>query len=408
MIRLLLTILLILTSAVAVVAQDRKPMDRKTRVFAAVAYLSSGVPEQVEAAEIIVSRDALKYFEELKTLLPEQAISGRERLLRILASTTHESRISLFVDTLCNEESVRGERIVAYGTLGDVDQKQLLADVEQRIKKEDNSDWVVLQLCNILGTISIARAQGIAEDIAESAEEDSFISFAAEDAVLRSVLASSFAQPAWSRYQKRSESAPDCTLRELRELKARLSLPHAADREDAQIEFSELIDGDQHLLLACCRSKWREEALFGLSELSGRIKKDFQLTALMVMLDIATTGEQAVALEAVSTATTLNPPTSEELIILREFTASTTMQRLETVVEQLQRGGDLTQTRKLEEILTAKLRPLLLRRGPFEERTRKLMQSLESTRQQLSYLERLWAQGWRTEFRDDILGVERE
>ena len=75
----------------------------------------------------------------------------------------------------------------------------------------------------------------------------------AEDAVLRSVLASSFAQPAWARYQKRVDTAPVCTLRELRAIKARLSSPQAGEREDAQVEFSELVGGDQRILLACCR-----------------------------------------------------------------------------------------------------------------------------------------------------------
>jgi hypothetical protein len=383
-------------------------MDRKARVFAAVAYLSSNVPEQVEAAERIISRDAEEYFVELQAILTKQADSGRERLLRILAETEHEGRIALFVDTLCHEDSVRGERMVAYGTLGEVDQQALLADVEERLKADDRSNWVTLQLCSILGTISSARAQGLAEDIGDDADEGSLIAFAAEDAVLRSVLASSFAQPAWSRYQKRVDTAPACNLRELRSVKAGLSSPESGDREDAQIDFSELVGQDQRILLACCRSAWREEALFGLNELAGNISKDFQLPALLVMLDLATTGQQAVALEAVKTAISLNPPTSEELTGLREFVTASAMQRLESVVEKLQRGGDLTSTRKKEELLAAKLRPLLLRRGPFDERTRQLMSSLTEIRRQLASLEQLWAQGWRAEFRESILGTSDE
>ena len=408
MMRVMLTIFFLILTAVVAVGQERQPMDRKARLFAAVPYLSSNVPEQVEAAERIISRDAEEHFEELQAVLPEQADSGRERLLRILADTEHEARIALFVDTLCHEDSVRGERMVAYGTLGDVDQPALLVTVEERLKAEDNSNWVTLQLCSILGTISSARAQGLAEDVAENADEDSLIAFAAEDAVLRSVLASSFAQPAWSRYQKRVDAAPNCTLRELREVKSRLSSPESGDREDAQIDFSELVGSDQRILLACCRSAWREESLFGLNELAGNITKEFQLPALLVMLDLATTGQQAVALEAVKTAITLNPPTSEELTDLREYVTASAMQRLESVVEKLQRGGDLTSTRKKEELLAAKLRPLLLRRGPFDERTRQLMSRLTEIRRQLTGLERLWAQGWRDEFRTRILGTDDE
>lgn len=408
MTRLAFIIIMLLTTSCLVTAQDRKPMDRKTRLFAAVPYLSSGIPEQVEAAEKIISRDAKEQFVELRKLLDKQPAIGRERLLRILASTDHQARIVLFIDTLCDDKSGRGERIIAFRTLSDVDQSKLLVAVEERLGKKELSNWETIQCCYILGTIASARGQGLVEDIAENAENNPVLRFAAEDALLRSVLASSFAQPAWARYQKRFESAPKCTLSELRAVQSRLSSPAAGDREDAQVEFSELVDGDERLLLACSRSKWREEALFGLSELAGRVSRENQIPALLVLLNIATTGSQAVALEAVSTAITLNPPTSEELASLREFVARDGMKRLKIVVEQLQRGGDLAQARNRARKLAARLRPLMLRQGPFNPRVRRLIPQLASVRKQLSRLEAMWAEGWRKEFQADIMGISKK
>ncbi|MBK8207838.1 MAG: hypothetical protein IPK87_13770 [Planctomycetes bacterium] len=385
---------------VGVHAQDELPY---ARIEAALPYLSSSVPEQQLNAEQLVEQGASAHYEALEKALPGVRRPGRERLLRILADTDHARRIPMCTGMLCDRDAQRTERMIAWRALQKVRAEDLLKEIEQRLAAAPLDPYATMQLCALLGTLASARAQGVAEKLLEEAAAGSLAAFAAEDAALRSIFASSFAQPAWSRYQTRRAGAPKATLRELQDALDELALPRASDRAAADARLGELIGRDERVLLALARSPWVERAAFALRRLKADPPKELALAAQVVMLDLATTGEQTVALLAIDVGIAGRPPTADELAELRPVTGGDAIARLQAILEAMTEGGDLAGLRERNVRLSARLRPLLLRRGPMDAEARQLAAELQDVRRRLTALEQTWEQGWRREFQTDIL-----
>ena len=399
----------------SVLAQDDPPAAEEPsggpsweRLQDVLPYLSSRVPEQRLQAERLVEAGAEKHFESLVKELPAQPRRGREVLLRVLANTHHEGRAQLCLDTLCNRESRRAERTIASRGLKGAEADKLLGLIESRLDQPELELFQRVECCNLLGTLASARAQGVAEDVLEHAEPGSLLAFAAEDAVLRSTIASQFAQPAWSRYQARRASAPRMTLRELQESLDELALPHAVDRAAAELELAEALGKDVRVLLALARSPWPERASFALKQIEQLKGVELELASQAVMLDLVMTGEQTVALLAMDVAIAGTPPSDSDMEKLRPVIGVDSEARLEAILEGMGRGTDLAELRTRNRRLEAQLRPLLLRRGPFDPQVRTLFNELESVRVQLERVEALWAGGWRREFEAEILGTRQE
>lgn len=389
----------------AVSSQEAPALER---VEAVLPYLSSHVPEHRLQAEKIVEQGAEEHFNELLAKMPDQPRAGRETLLRILANTGHEGRVPLCLDTLSNHEARRAERIIASRALRNADQSRLLELIEKRLADEDLDPYRRAQYCTLLGTITSARAQGVAENVLDAAEEGSLLAFFAEDAVLRSTLDTAFAQPAWSRYQNRHPDAPEIRLRDLQRLFEDLAQPRAADRAMAEFELRDVIGDDVRVLLALARSPWPERASFALKRLEETRAGNFALASQAVMLDLVTTGEQTVALMAMDVAIAGAPPGDDEMEELRPMISSDSASRLEAILEGMSRGANLAELRSRHLRLRAKLRPLLLRRSAFDPEVRRLMNELASLRSSLQRLEEQWAGGWKREFEGEILGLSRE
>jgi hypothetical protein len=395
----LLALLLVLPFALAKsYAQEEPEFDDRL-----LTYLSSTVPEQQQKAERIIQGCAVEFYEHLEKKLPDLKSTGRERLLRILAATEHERRIPLCMKVLSNGDSRRAERILASSALRQVDSDKLLIRIEEQLATPDLAAYNRMQLCTLLGALSSARAQGIAEKLLEDAAPGSLTAFATEDAALRSTLDSTFAQPAWSRYQERHADAPKSTLRGLQSALDDLALPRAADRAAAEEKLRELIGNDERVLLALCRSRWPERAAFALRRLKVEPPRRLQVAAHVVVLDLALTGEQAVALLAMELGIASRPPTAAEMEDLRQAVSRDAVARIEAILEVMGHRGDLAELRLKNERLVAKLRPLLLRRGPADDEVRALQAELQNVRLRLDVLEKAWELGWRREFESEIL-----
>ena len=401
-------------------AQDEQPKPPETapkpdaaadepdweRLERALPYLSSSVPEHSLQAEQLIERGAEANFEALVEAMPSLPRRGREVLLRLLANTTHDGRVKLCLDVLCDRESRRTERTIASRALKSARQDDLLKLVEARLSEPELDEYRRIQCCTILGTITSARAQGLAEDVLAKAGKDALLAFASEDAVLRSTIETQFEQPAWSRYQGRHSAAPKMTLREFQTALDELALPRAADRARAENKLGGMIDGDVRVLLALARSPWPERAAFALKQLEDLQSQELQLATQSVMLDLVMTGEQTIALMAMDVAIAGSPPTDSEMEVLRPVISVDSEARLEAILEGMARGSDLADLRMQRRRLEASLRPLLQRRSAFDQEVRVLIQRFESIRDQLEMVEAQWAGGWRREFETEILGTK--
>lgn len=397
-------------AALGVMSAQQNPVtdiapDGFAKIVSALPYLSSHVPEQRLQAEQIIEQNAEEYFEQLLKKLDDQPRAGRETLLRILANTEHEGRVKLCMDTLCNHEARRSERIIAATALRDADSSALLKLVEKRLSEPELSAYQRVQCCGLLGTIPTARAQGVAESVLDSADGGSLLAFFAEDAVLRSTIATPFAQPAWGRYQTRHENAPKINLATLQDMLEDLAQPRAADRAVAESALQKVVGDDARVLLALSRSLWPERAGFALKRLENERARGFGQATQAVMLDLVTTGGQTVALMAMDVAIAGTPPSDSEMEALRPMVSADSASRLEAIIEGMSRGANLAELRDEHERLRATLRPLLLRRSAFDPEVKELLGSMGSLHARLQRLEFEWAGGWRREFRTEILGA---
>ncbi|MCC6465801.1 MAG: hypothetical protein IT463_10715 [Planctomycetes bacterium] len=403
--------LLAAVSAWAVVtAQDPAPpaADPVQRAIEALPYLASQVPEQRTAAERLVEAAAEPGFERLLELLDSQPRAGREVLLRLLANTRHPGRLALCVDTLLRTDAGRPERTTSLRALRSVEAAQLVEHVAGRLRKEGLTGFERVQCASLLGTVPAARAQGLLEELLQGAEKGSLQRALVEEALLRSVLASSFAEPAFARYVKRHGGACKCTLKELQEALVDLALPVAAERRQAELRLAEMVAGDVGLLLALSRSELPERAAFGLTRLRTTLPAEYRMAALAVVLDIVLTGEQTAALLALEVAIAGIPPTPAEMESLRPVAGGEAIARLESVLEAIGRAGNLAQVRREFAGVEAALRPLLARQGPFDPEAQEMLDRFATLREQLDSLEAVWRGGWRDEFEAEILGIEQE
>ena len=395
----------------AVIAQDDPPAQPEPavvayeRVEAVLPYLSSNVPELRLKSERAIENAAEEHFEKLIEVLPTQPRAGREVLLRILANTTHDGRIKLCLDTLCRRDARRTERTIASRALQGSRGDKLLTLIEARLADDELTTYERAQCCALLGTLSSARAQGVAEKVLEESTPDSLVAFAAEDALLRSIIAAPFAQPAWARYQERRKGAPKANLRQLQEALDKLALPRAADRALGELRLSEIIGDDTRVYLALARSPWLERSSFALKQLEKQQRPELQLAVQAVMLDLVMTGEQTIALMAMDVAIAGAPPTEEQMGELRPLISVDSEARLEAILEGMGSGADLTDLRERDERLEARLRPMLLRRSAFDDEVRSLIKELKAVKQQLEQVEAQWEGGWRREFQTEILGT---
>lgn len=393
-----------------IAAQDDPPPAPKeavsyARVEAVLPYLSSGVPELRVKSERIIERGAETHFDKLVEVLPDQPRAGREVLLRILANTEHDGRFKLCLDTLCRRDARRTERTIASRALQSKSGDKLMVLIEERLKQPELETYQRAQCCALLGTLNTARAQGVAEQELEKAESDGLIAFAAEDALLRSIIAAPFAQPAWGRYQQRHKGAPRATLQRVQEALDELALPRAADRAMAELRLAEMIGDDTRVYLALARSPWLERSSFALKQLERKQRPELQLAVQAVMLDLVMTGEQTIALMAMDVAIAGAPPTEAQMGDLRPVISVDSEARLEAILEGMGSGSNLSELRDRSERLEAKLRPMLLRRGGFDDEVRDLISQVESVNNQLAQVEAQWEGGWRREFQTEILGT---
>lgn len=393
----------------AVTAQEEQPAQPEgipyARVESALPYLSSGVPELRVKSERIVEAAASEHFSRLVEVLPEQPRDGREVLLRILANTDHEGRVKLCLDTLCRRDARRNERTIASSALRKASGDLLLSLIEERLKQPGLDVYQRAQCCSLLGTLSSARAQGVAEAELARAEAGSLLAFAAEDALLRSIIATPFAQPAWGRYQQRHADAPAVTLKQLQDALDDLALPRAIDRAIAEVRLAQMIGEDTRVYLALARSPWLERSSFALKQLERDQQTEVQLAVQAVMLDLVMTGEQTTALLAMDAAIAGAPPTEQQMVELRPLISVDSEARLEAILESMGSGANLSELRERDDRLEARLRPMLLRRGGFDEEVRVLMREVQFVKRQLEQVEALWEGGWKREFQAEILGT---
>ncbi|MCA8914968.1 MAG: hypothetical protein KDB90_06115 [Planctomycetes bacterium] len=375
------------------------------RLQAVLPYLASRVPEHRLQAERLIESGADAHFEELVKVLPDQPRRGRELLLRVLANTRHDGRVLLCLETLCNREARRAERTIASRALKGADSEKLRLLIEQRLAQPEIDVYQTIQCCTLLGTLASARAQGVAEEVLEHAAGNELLQFAAEDAVLRSTIASDFAEPAWSRYQQRRPNAPKVTLNQLQTALDDLALPRATDRARAELKLADLVGDDKRVLLALARSPWPERAAFALKRLEKDQGSELEHATQAVMLDLVMTSEQTIALMAMDVAIAGTPPTDDEMENLRPAISVDSEARLEAILEGMGRGSDLAELRSRNRRLEAKLRPLLQRRGAFDAEVRGLLNELQTVQGQLAQVEARWENGWKREFETEILGT---
>lgn len=408
-------VLLVLVAPVLLLAprlpsgQDRpEPDPRTSRALAALPYLASDVPEQRIKAEAIVAAAAEHCFDELVARLADQPRDGREALLRLLAATNHPGRVELCLRTLCSRESRRAERVIAARALPELDPARLLDALRARLD-DTNADAFVLAQCQLLlGYVATGRAQTLAEEKLAAAGAGTRQAARLEVALLRSILASSGAEPAWARWQKRHASAPRCGLRELQDALRDLARPTAIERLAAEERLETMVGNNVWLLLALGHSNLPERAAFGLGLLKRKLTEDAQPDVLALMLDMVSTARQETALLAIDVAVACSPPSATELLALRPTVSHDAIARLESIIEALRLGGNLGELRRQHARLGAQLRPLLARRGAVDFETMALLRDLENVRAQLEFVETQWRQGWRSEFESDVLGMRPE
>lgn len=402
-------LLMAVTLSVRTQAQDDTPPPKPDleRLKKALPYLSSVVPEQKLSAEHLIARGAEANFDALVSELPGLPLSGREALLAILVGTSHAGRARLCVSVLCEPASRRAERVIALRGLRTAEAEAVLDLLDARVNQEGVSRFELIQCCGVLGGVRAARAQGMAEKLLAASGDDEMLRFAAEDALLRSMLESPFAQPTWERYQERHEGAPQVTLRELQAALEGLALPSSSQRANATAALTRILNNDPRVLLALARSPWVERNLYALAMLPNVNLRALSLPALWVMLDLVTTAEQAVALRAMQAAIAGAPPSDENMRLLRPAASPDSLTRLESILASLSRGGDLVRLREQKKLLGAQLRPKLARAGAFDAETRALMDEYAKVKSELDLLEKAWEQGWKREFEAEILGVRK-
>jgi hypothetical protein len=390
-------------------AQDAaKPVvePRAEDLDALLSYLGSPAPEQRNRAEKLLAAAAANNFETLVERLSIQPPRSRELLLKILVSTNVPARVPLCVNTLCRQDARRRERLYATEALRSVEQSRVLAALKERLAAPALSDYERVQCYRSLGELTLPEAQAFAEKERDAATPESLIAFFAEDALLRSTLASDFAQPAWSRYQRRHKDAPKPELRVISSGLGDLAQPAAVDRAEAEYALADMIGSDPRVWLALSRSIEPERAALALAVLRRRAMGIYALATQAVMLDLVTTGEKMTALLAVDVAVAGAPPAPEDLKKLRPVVSGEAMGRLEAVLEGLTAAGNLAELRSQRARVEAELVPLLRRFGPGNDETRDLMAQLAEIGAKLDGLERVWRRGWRREFEADILGLK--
>jgi hypothetical protein len=371
-------------------------------------YLGSPVPEQRNRAEKLLAAAAANNFQTLVERMPEQQPRGRELLLKILVNTDVPARVPLCINTLCRQDARRRERLYATEALRSVEQTLTISSLKERLAAPKLSDYERVQCYRILGELTLAEAQSLAEKERDAATPDSLVAFFAEDALLRSTLASDFAQPAWSRYQRRHKDAPKPELRVISAALADLAQPAAIDRAEAEYALADMVGQDPRVWLALARSIEPERAALALAVLRRRAMGVYTLATQAVMLDLVTTGEKTTALLAVDVAVAGAPPGPDDLAKLRPVTSGEAMGRLEAVLEGLTAAGNLADLRAQRSRVEAELVPLLRRFGPGNDEARDLMAQLSDIGAQLDGLERVWRRGWRREFEADILGLKNK
>jgi hypothetical protein len=405
--RFFILMLVALAMTLPAAAQD-PPADDWAKLQIVLPYLSSSVPEHRLQAERLVEAGAEAHFDQLVEAMPGLKREGREVLLRILANTSHEGRVLLCLETLCNRNARRTERTIASRALVGADNDKLLGLIEKRLAEPELELYQRVQCCTLLGTIASARSQGVAEAQLEKTGGNELIAFAAEDAVLRSTIAAPFAQPAWERYQTRRPQAPKVNLRQLQDALDELALPRATDRAIAELRLAEMLGDDTRVLLALARSPWSERAAFALKRLQKMQLTELEMAAQAVMLDLVMTSEQTIALMAMDVAIAGAPPSDTDMQTLRPVISVDSEARLESILEGMGPSHDLADLRSRSRRLEARLRPLLQRRGAFDAEVRSMLNELQGVRNELQQVEAQWEGGWRREFEVEIIGIRRE
>ncbi len=368
-------------------------------------YLGSPVPEHRNRAEKLLAAAAANNFQMLVEHMPQQPPRGRELLLKILVNTDVPARVPLCVNTLCRQDARRRERLYATEALRNVEQHRVLVSLKERLGATSISAYERVQCYRILGELTLPDSQALAEKERDAASSEGLVMFFAEDALLRSTLASDFAQPAWSRYQRRHKDAPKPELRVISAALADLAQPAAVDRAEAEYALVDMLGQDPRIWLALARSIEPERAALALSVLRRKAMGTYAPATQAVMLDLVTTGEKMTALLAVDVAVAGTPPAPDDLRKLRPVVSGEAMGRLEAVLEGLTAAGNLGELRAQRARLEAELVPLLRRFGPGNDEARDLMGQLTEIGAKLDSLERVWRRGWRREFEADILGL---
>jgi hypothetical protein len=399
----LIALLLAAVPAATPHAEDDPAPSRAVR---ALAYLDSSVPSLQRRAEVVIRNGAEQEFERLQAELDTLPPRARVHLLRILVETRHAGVAAMCVEHLSNPASTRTERLIASTGLKGTSPQDAAAEAMTRLDAAEAAEagtfaWV--QLMGVLGNVPLARAQAAAEGILRGAEPESLNAFLAEDAALRSILASEFAQPAWERYRQRNPGTVNLPLRELQAKLADLALPTAMERARAEADLVSTIGSDERLLLALARSPLPERAHFALRRLARNPVREHELPALLIALDLMETAPRTAALLALDVAIAGNPPELEALDKLRPMLSMRGAARLDSIVQDLHRAGDLTALRESYAMLHARLKPMLIRRGALAPEVRRLQIELARVEARLSALEQHWAEGWIREFHSDIL-----
>ena len=392
-------------------AQESPAAPRKEQpedLDALLGYLSSTVPEHRNRAERLISAAAGAQFLTLLERLSAQPPRGRELLLRILVNTDRPERVLLCINTLCRQDARRRERLYATEALRQVEQAQVLSTLKQRLSAKPLSDYEHVQCYRVLGELTLPEAQSFAERERDAATPEGLLAFFAEDALLRSALASDFAQPAWSRYQRRHKDAPKVDLKTIAGTLADLAQPAAVDRAEAEFALHDMLGQDPRVWLAVARSIEPERAALALNVLRRRAMGPYALVTQAVMLDLVTTGEKTTALLAVDVAVAGTPPAPDDMKRLRPLVSGDAMGRLEAVLEGLTVAGNLAELRAKRARLESELVPLLRRFGPAHDEVRDLMAQVAHIGNRLDFLERVWRRGWRREFEADILGLSEK
>lgn len=396
--------LVLLSSAASSSAQEGDPPESR-QLAELLDYLDSAEPEHRLAAERRLKDLAEANFDSLVHLMNRQEPEDRPALLGILASTRHPGVLPLCVDALCRPQALRQERVIALEVALSADDETLLALLKGRLSERGASVFERVQGLRLLGFVALPQAHSLAEEIRDAEAPESLPAAFAEDALLRSLLRTPYAEHAWDRYRKRHPEAPGVKLGEIQDLLADLSAPLAAVRAEAEGRLIELIGDDARLLLALARSERPEQAAFALATLRERTTAVDNVMLQALALDLASVGEQTAALLAVDLAIAASPPTPEELERLRPVVSADAMARLEAILDRLGADSSLVQLREQRLEVEMALAPLLRRNGAADDEVAALMARLAVLNRRLEAVEKVWRGGWRHEFEADILGL---